>query len=167
MLEAVFRNERADWKAALANVKGVYLIADKSNGKKYIGSAYGDAGIWVRWACYIGTGHGWNDELITLIDHEGIKYAGEHFRFSVLEVMVKSTPDDVVLAREAHWKRALLKPASMDTTGTRLSSEYLLHLLQSHKVFELIIKLSVYPSSPTGCPRAPSPDPTQHPGTDA
>lgn len=108
MLEAVFRNERADWKAALANVKGVYLIADKSNGKKYVGSAYGDAGIWARWACHMGTGHGWNDELVTLINHKGIKYAREHFRFSVLEVMVKSTPDDAVMAREQHWKRVLL-----------------------------------------------------------
>ena len=68
LLEAVFRNERADWKAALANVKGVYLIADKSNGKKYVGAAYGDAGIWARWAGYMGTGHGRNDELVTLIN---------------------------------------------------------------------------------------------------
>lgn len=54
-LEAVFRNERADWKAALESVKGVYLVADKSNGKQYVGFAYGDGGIWSRWACYIGT----------------------------------------------------------------------------------------------------------------
>ena len=108
ILEAVFRNERADWKAALENIKGVYLIADKSNGKKYVGSAYGDAGIWSRWACYMGTGHGWNDELVRLLDQKGRKYAREQFRFSVLEVMVKSTPDDAVLAREAHWKRALV-----------------------------------------------------------
>jgi len=108
MLEAVFRNGRADWKAALANVKGVYLISDKSNGKKYVGSAYGNAGIWARWACYMGTGHGWNDELLALINRRGIKYAREHFRFSVLEVMAKSTSDDAVVARETHWKRALL-----------------------------------------------------------
>jgi hypothetical protein len=30
----------------LENVKGVYLIVDKSNGKMYVGSAYGDTGIW-------------------------------------------------------------------------------------------------------------------------
>lgn len=107
-LEAVFRAERADWKAALENVKGVYLIADKSNGKKYVGSAYGDAGIWSRWSCYMGTGHGWNDELVKLRRDKGNEYAREQFRFSVLEVMVKSTPDETVLAREAHWKKALL-----------------------------------------------------------
>src|SRR6266404_7044420 len=40
-LEVVFRTQRPDWKAALENIKGVYLIADKSNGRKYVGSAYG------------------------------------------------------------------------------------------------------------------------------
>ncbi|MGQ9691591.1 MAG: GIY-YIG nuclease family protein [Thermoproteota archaeon] len=107
-LEAVFRAQRSDWKAALENVKGVYLIADKSNGKKYVGSAYGDGGIWARWSCYMGTGHGGNDELVALISEKGIKYAREHFRFSILEVMVKSTPDEKILSREAHWKTALL-----------------------------------------------------------
>jgi len=56
----------------------------------------------------MGTGHGWNDELLALINRRGIKYAREHFRFSVLEVMAKSTSDDAVVARETHWKRALL-----------------------------------------------------------
>jgi len=107
-LEAVFHTERADWKAALQSIKGIYVISDRANGKQYIGSAYGDAGIWSRWSCYIGTGHGWNDELVKLVQAKGPKYAREHFRFAILEVMIKSTPDDMVLAREAHWKRALL-----------------------------------------------------------
>jgi len=107
-LEAIFRAERADWKAALENVKGIYLISDKSNGKQYVGSAYGDAGIWARWSCYMGTGHGWNDEMVKLLDQKGQPYAREQFHFSLLEVMVKSTPDEIVLAREAHWKQALL-----------------------------------------------------------
>jgi hypothetical protein len=107
-LEAIFRAERADWKAALENTKGIYLIVDKSNGRKYVGSAYGEAGIWSRWAAYIGTGHGWNDELVKLIKVKGPNYARENFKFSVLEVMVRSAPDDVVLLREAHWKRVLL-----------------------------------------------------------
>lgn len=107
-LEAIFHAERPDWKAALQSMKGVYVISDKSNGKQYIGSAYGDAGIWSRWACYVGTGHGWNDELVKLVQSKGPKYAREHFHFAILEVMIKSTPDDVVLDREAHWKLALL-----------------------------------------------------------
>lgn len=107
-LEAVFRTDRADWKAALQHIKGVYVIADKSTGKQYVGSAYGDAGIWSRWACYIGTGHGWNDDLVKLVQCKGPKYAREFFRFAILEVMNKSASDDFILARETHWKRALL-----------------------------------------------------------
>lgn len=107
-LETVFRMQRQDWKAALANIKGVYLIADKHNGKKYVGSAYGDAGIWSRWSCYIGTGHGWSDELTTLIDREGLDYARENFRISLLEYRSAKTDDAVIIDRECYWKEALL-----------------------------------------------------------
>lgn len=107
-LESVFRTNRPDWKAALANVKGVYLIADKHTGKKYVGSAYGDAGIWARWECYIGTGHGWNDELTRLIDQEGIAYARQYFRMCLLEYRPAKTDDGVILEREVFWKDALL-----------------------------------------------------------
>ena len=37
------------WKTALANQKGVYLITDSSNGKKYVGSATGENMLWGRW----------------------------------------------------------------------------------------------------------------------
>ena len=109
ILEPIFKNEREDWKSALSNVKGVYLICDVSNGKKYVGSAYGDAGIWSRWACYIGTGHGWTDELTRVVKEEGgLIYARKNFRFSILEIMAPSIPDAAVIARESHWKRVLL-----------------------------------------------------------
>lgn len=55
-LETIFRTQRPDWRAALQNVKGVYVIFDRSNGRKYVGSAYGDTGIWSRWSTYIGDG---------------------------------------------------------------------------------------------------------------
>ncbi len=35
------------WITALQNQKGVYLITDTSNGKMYVGSAYGDEMILV------------------------------------------------------------------------------------------------------------------------
>jgi hypothetical protein len=44
------------WKAALASVAGVYLVADTSCGKLYVGSAYGAEGIWGRWGAYAETG---------------------------------------------------------------------------------------------------------------
>lgn len=108
VLEAIFRNERLDWKTALSSVKGVYLICDKSNGKKYVGSAYGEIGIWSRWACYMGSGHDWNDELTKMIDEKGIEYARMNFKFSLLEIMAMNTADDTIIARESHWKSVLL-----------------------------------------------------------
>ena len=107
-LEVIFKANRLDWKTALENAKGVYLIVDKSNGKKYVGAAYGETGIWSRWGCYIETGHGGNDELIRLINKEGFKYAERNFKFSILEYRSMKTDDDTIINREEHWKDVLL-----------------------------------------------------------
>lgn len=104
----IFRNENRDWKAALANVKGIYVITDKDNGKRYVGSAYGDSGVWARWSCYIGTGHGWNDELTKLIDEKGFDYARDNFRLALLEYRSMKVDDKVIIDREQYWKNVLL-----------------------------------------------------------
>jgi hypothetical protein len=108
ILATVFRSNRDNWKTALENVKGVYLIVDKQNGKKYVGSAYGDSGIWARWESYMGTGHGGNDELTKLIQERGIEYARKNFRLSLLEYRPARTDDRVIIERENYWKEALL-----------------------------------------------------------
>ena len=107
-LLTVFATERPDWKAALQNVKGVYLITDKSNGKRYVGSAYGDSGIWARWNCYIDTAHGWNDELTKLIGKKGREYALKNFRLSLLEYRPMKTDDSEITNRERFWKKMML-----------------------------------------------------------
>lgn len=107
-LRSIIRYEKRDWKAALTIVKGVYLIVDTSNGKAYVGSAYGDAGIWSRLQCYMGTGHGGNDALVAVIDEKGVDYALKNFKFSILEIFAFNTSDDAILGREAYWKRVLL-----------------------------------------------------------
>ena len=107
-LTPIFNNENSDWKVALENVKGVYVVTDKSNGMKYIGSAYGACGIWSRWNSYIVTGHGWNDELMKLIKKEGPEYANQNFILSLLEYRPMKTDDDVILKREGYWKDVFL-----------------------------------------------------------
>lgn len=107
-VESIYKNNKLDWKTALENHKGVYLITDKSNGKRYVGSAYGDSGIWKRWACYIGTGHGWNDELINIIKGKGIEYARSNFSFTLLECMSMKADDKKIIERERFWKEALM-----------------------------------------------------------
>jgi hypothetical protein len=107
-LETLVRNSRPDWKAALASVKGIYLISDVTTGKRYIGSAYGDGGVWSRWCEYVATGHGGNIELRALAHDPTLDYCRRSFRFALLEYRPSSTPDDVVIRREARWKRILL-----------------------------------------------------------
>jgi len=58
--------EKDNWKTALQNQKGVYLMTDISNGKKYIGSAYGENMILGRWRAYVKNGHGGNVGLKAL-----------------------------------------------------------------------------------------------------
>jgi hypothetical protein len=107
-LQSIFKFQKSDWKAALENVKGVYVIYDKSNGKKYVGSAYGVFGIWSRWSVYVGTGHGFNDDLTRVISENGFSYAKSNFRFSLLEYRPMRTDDSTIISRESYWKEALL-----------------------------------------------------------
>lgn len=107
-LEALVRSARPDWQAALSSVKGIYLISDTTTSKRYIGSAYGDQGIWSRWCSYIDSGHGGNVELRALVRDPTLDYCRKSFRFALLEHRPTLTPDDVILAREAFWKRILL-----------------------------------------------------------
>ena len=108
LLCPIFKNKNSGWMSALMNIKGIYVIMDKSNGMKYIGSAYGDSGIWSRWSNYFESGHGGNDELAKLIYKEGYNYAIENFRFSLLEYRPMKADDKVIIERENFWKEVFL-----------------------------------------------------------
>lgn len=107
-LETLVRNSRPDWQAALSSIKGIYLISDITTGKRYIGSAYGDQGVWSRWCAYVASGYGGNVELRALVNDPTLEYCRKAFRFALLEARPAPTPDEVILAREAFWKRILL-----------------------------------------------------------
>ena len=107
LLKPIIRQARPDWTTALRNIKGVYLVTDKKNGKMYVGSAYGEMGIWSRWCCYVETGTGRNDELTQLIEQSGIDYAMENFQLSILEYRSMRTDDSVIIDREKYWKKVL------------------------------------------------------------
>lgn len=106
-LEALVKNDRPDWKAALENIKGIYLITDTSTGKRYVGSACGDQGLWSRWCRYVESGHGGNVELRALVSDPTLGYCRAHFCFALLEHRSTRTPDETILDREAFWKRIL------------------------------------------------------------
>ncbi|MFC1664825.1 GIY-YIG nuclease family protein [Pseudomonadota bacterium] len=86
----------ATWINALSSVNGVYLIRNKRNGKLYVGSAYGNDGIFGRWRSYANTGHGGNKQLKELNP--------ENFEFSILEIAPSTMSADEVIARENRWK---------------------------------------------------------------
>lgn len=102
---SIVSNEREDWKTALANIHGIYLIT-LSNGQQYIGSAYGQNGIWSRWANYAHTKDGGNYLMKEANDKSLGKYI-EGAKFTLLEVIQTSSPKEEVVRRESYWKKAL------------------------------------------------------------
>lgn len=106
-LESLARTGRADWRTALENVKGIYLITDTSSDRLYVGSAYGEHGIWSRWADYLKTGHGGNVELGKLCKDDDLDYCRANFHFALLEHHPFKVADETLQNREAHWKRIL------------------------------------------------------------
>lgn len=106
-LQTVISDPRyATWRTALGSVQGIYLIADTSTGRLYVGKADGSERILGRWTQYAANGHGGN---VALRDLAGVdaKHA-RHFVFSLLRVFGPSTPMSEVDATESHFKRAML-----------------------------------------------------------
>ena len=101
-LDRVINTE--SWKTALQNMKGVYLITDKSNGKLYVGSATGSEMIWGRWKDYLNTGHGGNVELKKL----KFEHIQKYFQYTILDIYKPSTDDQDILDREDWWKDVLM-----------------------------------------------------------
>jgi hypothetical protein len=107
-LDLVVRQNLESWRAALASVKGIYLISDTAKGKLYVGKADGADGIWGRWCAYAATGHGGNKALRDEFGLDGSEERLAALRFSILEIADLHATRDEVLAREAHWKTVLL-----------------------------------------------------------
>ena len=106
-MKTIFDNELHDWKTALSNVKGIYLLTDKKTGKLYVGSAYGDNGIWGRWSNYIYDFTGGNKGLEELLKETGKEYFEENFQFSVLEILGSTASNDEIIQKENLWKDKL------------------------------------------------------------
>lgn len=90
---------------ALSKVKGVYLIVDTTDGKQYIGAAYGDNGIIGRWTAYVETHDGGNTELIDLLNKHPERY--KNFRFTILKIFSDGASEKVVRDAEDLYKAKL------------------------------------------------------------
>lgn len=105
-LQTIVTQEVPSWKHALSNVKGIYLITDTSNGRKYVGKADGENGLWQRWCAYAGSGHGGNTELVQLLGSNPLDYRS-NFQFTILEIADTHTSDKEIGDRESYWKEVL------------------------------------------------------------
>lgn len=108
-LQRIVNNDEPSWKNALSNVKGIYVITNKSTGKLYIGSASGNAeGIWQRWSNYADiknlTGGNKFFEELKGIDNQ---YIIDNFSYSILEIFDMRTKQEDILNRENFWKDVL------------------------------------------------------------
>ena len=106
-LKNLIDTDNVEWRDKLKVVNGIYGIADQSNGKLYVGSAYGNESIWGRWKVYVETnGHGNNDMLVDLIRNNK-DYAWGHFQWFILETFPLDVTDDFAIHRENLYKEKL------------------------------------------------------------
>lgn len=103
-LKNLIDTDNVEWRDKLKAVNGIYGIVDQSNGKLYVGSAYGNEGIWGRWKVYVETnGHGNNDMLVEIINNNK-DYAWDHFQWFILETFSLDVTDDYAIQRENLYK---------------------------------------------------------------
>jgi hypothetical protein len=87
------------WKSTLSQWRGVYYIFDTSDGKGYVGSAYGESNLLGRWLNYAAHGHGGNSLLR--------QRNPRNFRFTILQRVSPDLDASEVVRLEGSWKRRL------------------------------------------------------------
>ncbi len=87
------------WKLLLSQWRGIYYIFDTSDGKGYVGSAYGDNNILGRWLNYAISGHGGNRLLR--------KRNPRNFQFTILQRVSPDMISSDVIRLESTWKERL------------------------------------------------------------
>jgi hypothetical protein len=86
------------WHDELCRWRGIYYIFYPSDGKGYVGSAYGEHNINGRWAHHIKVG----GDSVQLR-----KRKSENFEFSILELLTHDMIAAEVIDHENRWKKRL------------------------------------------------------------
>ena len=87
------------WRSKLSEWRGIYYIFDTSDGKGYVGSAYGKDNLLQRWKNYAERGHGGNK---LLREREPKK-----FHFTILQRVSPDMEAEDVIRLESSWKNRL------------------------------------------------------------
>lgn len=99
-------DSHSEWFNALSKLQAVYLILDKSDGLQYVGTTYGENGLWQRWETYAKGNHtGGNLKFNKLKEKNSNFY--ENFQFSILEVLSKTANQKYCTEKEKNWKDKL------------------------------------------------------------
>ena len=87
------------WRSAISQWRGIYYIFDTSDGKGYVGSAYGEDNLLGRWCNYAASGHGGN-KLLKRRDPK-------NFVFTILQRVSPDMDAHDVIHVENTWKQRL------------------------------------------------------------
>lgn len=87
------------WKAKLSEWRGIYYLFDTSDGKGYVGSAYGENNLLGRWLNYATSGHGGN-RLLKNRDPQ-------NFFFTILQRVSPDMEAHEIIKLENSWKERL------------------------------------------------------------
>ncbi len=107
-LKKIIKNpeSHSNWFNSLTRLQAIYLILDKKKGYQYIGTTYGENGLWQRWETYVKGDHtGGNKEFIKL-KNENLEFY-KYFQFSILEVLSKTADQKYCTEKETNWKEKL------------------------------------------------------------
>ncbi len=96
---ATIRTLPISWRTKLEGWRGIYLIVDETDGKRYVGSAYGLENIYGRWSEHVAHDRGITIELRLRNP--------VNFRFSILELVAPTMGVDEIVMIENNWKNRL------------------------------------------------------------
>lgn len=107
-LERLFNHSEARatwvWHQLMSEVAAIYLIVS-ATGQQYVGSAYGEGGLWRRWENYARDPSGGNVILQRAIEDDPRFVEG--LRYSVLQTLPHYCTKEEVIALESLYKRKL------------------------------------------------------------
>lgn len=96
----------SSYRDAMSQISAVYLVVDTENGQQYVGSAYGQNGLWSRWSEYANTnGQGGNKLMRELMNEHPDRY--HKLQYTVLRVLDNTTPAKDVIELEGLYKQKL------------------------------------------------------------
>jgi len=107
-LKTIINNPQAhsSWYESLTRLQAVYMILNKKSGNQYIGTTYGENGLWQRWESYVKSGFtGGNKVFIELKEKDSNFHI--NFQYSILEVLSKNASPKECLEAESLWKDKL------------------------------------------------------------